>query len=99
MLLVGGAVDDADAARANGAHAVLHTGGLHHPAELAATDHPLADSLTDAVAIGSRLIADAARPACGQHESAAVPLPRTAPTSPSPPACTAAPAGTSPWPS
>ncbi|MFB7470565.1 HAD family hydrolase [Kitasatospora sp. NPDC056184] len=52
VLLVGDAVDDADAAHANGAHAVLHTG------------RPLADTLADAVALGSRLIARAAHPAC-----------------------------------
>ncbi|WP_233288993.1 HAD family hydrolase [Kitasatospora sp. MBT63] len=56
VLLVGDAVDDADAAHANGAHAVLHTGGLHHPAKLAAAGHPLTDTLTDAVALGLRLV-------------------------------------------
>ncbi|MFF2954084.1 HAD family hydrolase [Kitasatospora sp. NPDC057965] len=64
VLLVGDAVDDADAAHANGAQAVLYTGGLHHPAKLAAAGHPLADTLADAVALGSRLIAQAAHPAC-----------------------------------
>ncbi|MFD8781893.1 HAD family hydrolase [Kitasatospora sp. NPDC059599] len=58
VLLVGDAVDDADAAHANGAHAVLHTGGLHHPAKLAATGHPLTDTLTSAVALGLRLVQD-----------------------------------------
>ncbi|MEE1786914.1 HAD hydrolase-like protein [Streptomyces sp. SP17BM10] len=64
VLLVGDAVDDADAAHANGAHAVLHTGGLHHPAKLAAAGHPLADTLADAVALGSQLIAETAQPTC-----------------------------------
>ncbi|MFJ3791509.1 HAD family hydrolase [Kitasatospora sp. NPDC090091] len=63
VLLIGDAVDDADAAHANGAHAVLHTGGLHHPAKLAAAGHPLAESLADAVALGSRITARAAHPA------------------------------------
>ncbi|WP_224274309.1 HAD family hydrolase [Streptomyces sp. LS1784] len=58
VLLVGDAVDDADAAHANGAHAVLHTGGLHHPAKLAATGYPLTDTLADAVALGLRLAQD-----------------------------------------
>ncbi|KND38317.1 hypothetical protein IQ63_08130 [Streptomyces acidiscabies] len=58
VLLIGDAVDDADAAHANGAVAVLHTGGLHHPAKLAATGHPLADSLDHAVALGLRLAGD-----------------------------------------
>ncbi|MFD7737674.1 HAD family hydrolase [Streptomyces sp. MJM8645] len=56
VLLVGDAVDDADAAHANGAHAVLHTGGLHHPAKLAATGHPLTDTLADAAVLGLRLV-------------------------------------------
>ncbi|TQF02018.1 HAD family hydrolase [Kitasatospora acidiphila] len=58
VLLVGDALDDADAAHANGATAVLHTGGLHHPTKLAAAGHPLADTLAEAVALGSRLVAD-----------------------------------------
>ncbi|MFB7128244.1 HAD family hydrolase [Kitasatospora sp. NPDC056273] len=58
VLLVGDAVDDADAAHANGAYAVLHTGGLHHPAKLAAAGHPLTGTLADAVALGLRLIQD-----------------------------------------
>ncbi|MET8539891.1 HAD family hydrolase [Kitasatospora sp. NPDC004799] len=56
VLLVGDAVDDADAAHANGAYAVLHTGGLHHPAKLAASGHPLTDTLADAVALGLSLV-------------------------------------------
>ncbi|MFI9273993.1 HAD family hydrolase [Kitasatospora sp. NPDC052896] len=60
VLLVGDAIDDADAAHANGAVAVLHTGGLHHPAKLAAAGHPLADSLDQAIALGLRLAADLA---------------------------------------
>ncbi|MFG2919058.1 HAD family hydrolase [Kitasatospora sp. NPDC048298] len=63
VLLIGDAVDDADAAHANGALAVLHTGGLHHPAKLAATGHPLADTLADAVALGLRLATEH-HPAC-----------------------------------
>ncbi len=61
VLLIGDAIDDADAAHANGAIAVLHTGGLHHPDKLRATGHPLADSLDQAVALGLRLAADTAR--------------------------------------
>ncbi|MFD8321397.1 hypothetical protein [Kitasatospora purpeofusca] len=60
---LGDAVDDADTAHAYGAFAVLHTGGLHNPAKLAAAGLPLAQSLTDAVALSSWLIADAAHPA------------------------------------
>ncbi|MFD8783793.1 HAD family hydrolase [Kitasatospora sp. NPDC059599] len=56
VLLVGDAVDDADAAHANGAYAVLHTGGLHHPAKLAAAGHPLTDTLADAATLGLRLV-------------------------------------------
>ncbi|MCX4751250.1 HAD hydrolase-like protein [Kitasatospora sp. NBC_01287] len=62
VLLVGDAVDDADAAHANGALAVLHTGGLHHPAKLAAAGHPLTDTLAEAVALGLRLTARSAHP-------------------------------------
>ncbi|MFJ4184209.1 HAD family hydrolase [Kitasatospora sp. NPDC089509] len=58
VLLIGDAVDDADAAHANSATAVLHTGGLHHPAKLAASGHPLTATLADAVALGLRLIHD-----------------------------------------
>ncbi|MEV0535840.1 HAD family hydrolase [Kitasatospora sp. NPDC050463] len=64
VLLVGDALDDADAAHANGAHVVLHTGGLHHPAKLAAAGHHVADTLADAVALGSQLIARTAHLAC-----------------------------------
>lgn len=56
MLLVGDAADNADAAHANGAVAVLHTGGLHHPARLAATGHPAVGTPAEAVALGSRLV-------------------------------------------
>ncbi|MEV4129932.1 HAD family hydrolase [Nocardia sp. NPDC049707] len=62
VLLVGDAIDDADAAHANGAIAVLHTGGLHHPDKLIAAGYPLADSLDQAVALGLRLAADSPRP-------------------------------------
>lgn len=62
VLLVGDAVDDTDAAHANGALAVLHTGGLHHPAKLAAAGHPLTETLTEAVALGLRLAARSAHP-------------------------------------
>ncbi|MFI9159344.1 HAD family hydrolase [Kitasatospora aureofaciens] len=65
VLLVGDAIDDAEAAHANGAYAVLHTGGLHHPAKLAADGHPLTDTLADAVVLGLRLAASRrAHPAC-----------------------------------
>jgi phosphoglycolate phosphatase-like HAD superfamily hydrolase len=57
-LLIGDAVDDADAAHTNGALAVLHTGGLHRPAKLAATGHPVADSLAQAVSLGLSLAAN-----------------------------------------
>ncbi|WP_441247367.1 HAD family hydrolase [Kitasatospora sp. McL0602] len=60
VLLIGDAVDDGDAARANGALAVLHTGGLHHPDKLAASGYPLASSLDRAVDLGLLLARESA---------------------------------------
>jgi phosphoglycolate phosphatase-like HAD superfamily hydrolase len=56
VLLVGDTPDDAEAAHANGAVAVLHTGGLHCPNRLAITDVPLAENLDRAVSLGLRLM-------------------------------------------
>ncbi|WP_127360914.1 hypothetical protein [Actinacidiphila soli] len=60
LLLICDPIDDADAAHANEAFAVLHTGGLHHPAKFTAAGHPLADNLDQAVALGLRLAAELA---------------------------------------
>ncbi|MFC8718053.1 HAD family hydrolase [Kitasatospora sp. NPDC057198] len=56
VLLLGDSADDADAAYANGALGVLHSGGLHHPDRLAATGYPLAHTLADALVLGCQLI-------------------------------------------
>ncbi|GAA3757715.1 HAD-IA family hydrolase [Micromonospora maritima] len=49
VVLIGDSLDDADAATAVGAAAVLYTGGLSDPAVLRASGHPTADTLTEAV--------------------------------------------------
>lgn len=49
VLVVGDSVDDADAARDVGAHAVVYTGGMSSRAALEATGMPVVDSLTDAL--------------------------------------------------
>lgn len=50
VVLVGDSLDDADAAAAVGARAVLYTGGTTSRAALAAVGVPVVDSLTDALA-------------------------------------------------
>lgn len=49
VLVVGDSVDDADAAAAIGARAVVYTGGMSSREALAATGVPVVDSLTDAL--------------------------------------------------
>ncbi|MEU8388403.1 HAD hydrolase-like protein [Micromonospora sp. NPDC048842] len=51
VVLIGDSIDDADAALAVGGRAVLYTGGFTDPARLRASGHPVADTLTDAVAL------------------------------------------------
>lgn len=50
-VLIGDSVDDADAALSVGAQVVLYTGGFTDPDRLRATGHPVADSLSEAVAL------------------------------------------------
>ncbi len=57
VVLVGDALDDAGAAREVGIWCVLYDGGSHHRAELAGVGMPIADCLTEAVEIASRLAA------------------------------------------
>lgn len=52
-VVIGDSIDDADAAAAVGARAVLYAGGFHGPAGLAAAGVPVAHSLADAVAVAS----------------------------------------------
>ncbi|MEV7330928.1 HAD hydrolase-like protein [Micromonospora sp. NPDC093244] len=61
VVLIGDSVDDADAALAVGGRAVLYTGGFTDPARLRASGHPVADTLTDAVALAGREISSADR--------------------------------------
>ena len=61
VALVGDSIDDADAAAAVGARCVLYSGGNHTRADLEATGLPVADTLTEALALVTR----AARPAGG----------------------------------
>ena len=49
VLVIGDAIDDADAARHCGAACVLYDGGSHHRAELEAAGVPVVDSLAAAV--------------------------------------------------
>ncbi|MGK5743011.1 HAD family hydrolase [Micromonospora sp. URMC 103] len=55
VVLIGDSVDDADAAGAVGARAVLYTGGFTDPARLRASGHPVADTLTEAVTLARSL--------------------------------------------
>ncbi|MFD9629586.1 HAD family hydrolase [Streptomyces violascens] len=55
-VLIGDAVDDAVAAAAVGAKAVLYTGGSHSRASLAAAGVPVVDSLAEAVAVAEELV-------------------------------------------
>ncbi|MEU4398863.1 HAD family hydrolase [Micromonospora orduensis] len=61
VVLIGDSIDDADAALAVGGRAVLYTGGFTDPARLRASGHPVADTLTDAVALAGREISSAGR--------------------------------------
>ncbi len=54
-VLIGDSVDDAAAAEAVGAACVLYTGGFTDRDRLAATGHPVAETLTDAVALATTL--------------------------------------------
>lgn len=53
VVLIGDSLDDADAARAVGARCVLYAGGLTDPARLRASGHPVAETLTEAVALAA----------------------------------------------
>jgi phosphoglycolate phosphatase-like HAD superfamily hydrolase len=55
VVLVGDSLDDAVAADAVGAKAVLYTGGFTAPARLRASGRPVADTLVEAVAIARSL--------------------------------------------
>ncbi|MFI6469547.1 HAD family hydrolase [Streptomyces sp. NPDC050516] len=56
IVVIGDAVDDAVAAAAVGASAVLFTGGSHSRASLAAAGVPVVDSLAEAVAVAEELV-------------------------------------------
>ncbi|KOU41071.1 HAD family hydrolase [Streptomyces sp. WM6378] len=56
IVVIGDAVDDAVAAAAVGAKAVLFTGGSHSRASLAAARVPVVDSLAEAVAVAEELV-------------------------------------------
>lgn len=53
VVLIGDTVDDAQAAHAVGARCVLYAGGLTEPRQLRATGVPVADTLTEAVALAA----------------------------------------------
>ncbi|GAA1903314.1 HAD family hydrolase [Streptantibioticus ferralitis] len=55
-VVIGDAVDDARAAVAAGAHAVLYTGGSHARSSLEAAGVPVVDSLAEAVETAERLV-------------------------------------------
>ncbi|GGU24851.1 HAD family hydrolase [Streptomyces violascens] len=55
-VVIGDAVDDAVAAAAVGAKAVLYTGGSHSRASLAAAGVPVVDSLAEAVTVAEELV-------------------------------------------
>ncbi|MFF5053578.1 HAD family hydrolase [Micromonospora sp. NPDC000663] len=61
VVLIGDSIDDADAARAVGGRAVLYTGGFTDPARLRTSGHPVADTLTEAVALAGREVNSAGR--------------------------------------
>ena len=54
-LVIGDALDDALAATANGVACVLYASGSHERHHLEATGHPVASSLTDALAMGGAI--------------------------------------------
>jgi phosphoglycolate phosphatase-like HAD superfamily hydrolase len=55
VVLVGDSLDDGDAADEVGAACVLYTGGFTHPQRLRGSGRPVADTLTEAVELASRL--------------------------------------------
>ncbi|MEV8096802.1 HAD family hydrolase [Kitasatospora sp. NPDC085879] len=54
-VLIGDAVDDAEAALESGIHAVLYTGGSHTRQKLQAVGVPVVDTLAEAVAVAEEL--------------------------------------------
>jgi phosphoglycolate phosphatase-like HAD superfamily hydrolase len=52
-VLIGDSLDDADAAESVGARCVLYTGGFTDPDRLRASGRPVADALTEAVALAA----------------------------------------------
>ncbi|MET9366045.1 HAD family hydrolase [Streptomyces sp. NPDC006632] len=56
LVVIGDAVDDAVAAAAVGARAVLFTGGSHSRTSLAAAGVPVVDTLAEAVAVAEELV-------------------------------------------
>jgi phosphoglycolate phosphatase-like HAD superfamily hydrolase len=54
-VLIGDSIDDGDAASSVGARCVLYTGGFTDPDRLRASGLPVADSLTEAVALAAAL--------------------------------------------
>ncbi|MEV0262259.1 HAD family hydrolase [Streptomyces sp. NPDC050617] len=58
-VVIGDALDDAEAARGAGALAVLYSGGSHSRASLAEAGVPVVDSLAEAVAVAEGLVASA----------------------------------------
>lgn len=55
VVLIGDCLDDADAAASVGAACVLYTGGFTDPDRLYASGRPVAESLTEAVALAAQL--------------------------------------------
>jgi phosphoglycolate phosphatase-like HAD superfamily hydrolase len=52
IVMVGDALDDADAAEGLGIRCVLYASGSHHREELEATGYPVADTLVEALNLG-----------------------------------------------
>lgn len=67
VLVIGDTLDDANAALAAGAHAVLFTGGLQHPDHLYASSLPVAGTLPAAVRTGLALLPPTAAGSPVQH--------------------------------
>lgn len=57
VVLIGDSIDDADAADSVGATCVLYSGGFTDPTRLRDSGRPVADTLTEAVELASRLTA------------------------------------------
>jgi phosphoglycolate phosphatase-like HAD superfamily hydrolase len=55
VVLIGDSFDDADAAESVGARCVLYTGGFTDPVRLRASGLPVADTLSEAVTVATRL--------------------------------------------